>query len=163
MSALVSRSSHSSLHPPSDAERRQAFEASRQLAQTAVVSEPTNDATAQVVVQVKGRDVGEPFVIPLAALRLLQLILAEMGQGNAVMLTPVHAELTSQEAADLLNVSRPYMIKLLDEKTIPHRKVGKHRRVQLADVMDYKLRTYDARSAALDELAAQAQELNLGY
>ena len=163
MSALVSRSSHSSLLPPSEAERRQAIEASRHLVQIVADPEQKTDETAQVVLQVKSPDVGEPFVIPPAALKLLQLILAEMGQGNAVMLTPVHAELTSQEAADLLNVSRPYMIKLLDEKTIPHRKVGKHRRVQLADVMDYKLRTYDARSAALDELAAQAQELNLGY
>ncbi|PYC20249.1 DNA-binding protein [Aquipseudomonas alcaligenes] len=101
--------------------------------------------------------------LPAFALRLLDEILSELAMGNAVKVVPIHAELTTQEGADLLNVSRPHLVKLLDENVIPHTKVGRHRRVKFADLMDYKQRRTAESRQALDELAAQAQELGMGY
>ncbi|MFU5112073.1 helix-turn-helix domain-containing protein [Pseudomonas aeruginosa] len=101
--------------------------------------------------------------LPVSALRLLDEILSELAMGNAVKVVPIHAELTTQEAADLLNVSRPHLVKLLDENVIPHTKVGRHRRVKFADLMGYKQRRTAESHHAMDELAAQAQELGMGY
>lgn len=101
--------------------------------------------------------------LPASALRLLDEILSELAMGNAVQVVPIHAELTTQEGADLLNVSRPHLVKLLDESVIPHTKVGRHRRVKFADLMDYKQRRTAESRQAMDELAAQAQELGMGY
>ena len=84
-----------------------------------------------------------------------------MAQGNAVTLIPVHAELTTQEAADLLNVSRPFLIKLVDTGEIPCRKVGRHRRIRYNDLMAYKQRNDRLRRQALDEIVGISQELNL--
>jgi excisionase family DNA binding protein len=86
-----------------------------------------------------------------------------MAQRNAVTLIPVHAELTTQQAAELLNVSRPFVIKLIEDKVLPCKMVGTHRRVLFSDLMQYK-QTIDAeRLKVLEELAAQAQELGMGY
>lgn len=117
---------------------------------------------------VKIRVVGEgnattDVIVPISALRLLVSLLTEMGQGNAVTLLPMHAELTTQQAADLLNVSRPFFIKLLDEKKIAFRKVGRHRRIFARDVFEYKRRQQEEAASALDDLAAEAQRLKLGY
>jgi len=99
--------------------------------------------------------------IPPTAARLLVQILGEMSRGNAVKVIPVRPELTTQEAAELLNVSRPTLIELLDAGKIEFRKVGTHRRVRLDSVIRYKRRLYADRKAVLDELAAYDQELGL--
>ena len=101
--------------------------------------------------------------LPTSALRLLSDILAALAEGNAVKVVPIHAELTTQEAADLLNVSRPHMIKLLESGEISYHKTGKHRRVRFADLMVYKTRLDTASEQAMTLLAEQAQALRTGY
>jgi excisionase family DNA binding protein len=108
-------------------------------------------------------DNGDELLLPKAATRLLSHLLIEMGRGNAVKVVPLHAELTTQQAADVLNVSRPHLISLLQADEIPYHKVGAHRRVRFADVCAYRDRLEQQRRSAMDELAEQAQELGFGY
>ncbi len=116
-----------------------------------------------VTVSLNADDSDTTLHIPGHALRLLVDILAQIANGNAVTVAPVSAELTTQQAADMLNVSRPYLVKLLEEDKIPYRRVGNRRRVLLADLLDHK-RVDDAkRRSTLDELAAEAQRLGLEY
>ena len=106
---------------------------------------------------------GHQVELPTSALRLLVDILAELAGGNAVKVVPIHAELTTQEAADLLNVSRPHLVKLLEDGALPHHKTGKHRRVRFADLMQFKTQRDQDSERAMAELATQAQELGMGY
>ena len=103
------------------------------------------------------------LVLPTSALRLLVDILGELALGNAVKVVPVHAELTSQEAADLLNVSRPHLVKMLEEGAIPFTKTGRHRRIRFSDLMAFKQRRDEESQEAMEALANQAQELGMGY
>jgi excisionase family DNA binding protein len=105
----------------------------------------------------------EPLVLPHASVELLSGILREMAKGNAVTLIPVDAELTTQQAAELLNVSRPFLIEQLDNGSIPHRQAGAQRRVLFKDLMEYKQKMDQKRRRALDELTALSQDLDLGY
>src|SRR5215467_5552352 len=99
--------------------------------------------------------------LPAPAAALLVRILEEMARGNAVTIIPVHAELTTQEAADMLNISRPSLIELLEKGKIEYRRVGTHRRVRFEALMKYKRHMDDERRKALDELAAYDEELGI--
>lgn len=122
----------------------------------------TSESDLRVNIQSDGRP-GENIALPMPAFRLLKDILAEMAKGRGVTLLPVRSELTTQQAAELLNVSRPYLIGLLEEGKIPFRLVGRHRRVRLDDLTAYKHRDDDARRRVADELTADAQELGVDY
>lgn len=106
---------------------------------------------------------GADLVLPRQAIELLRNLLIEMAQGNAVTIMPVHAELTTQEAANILNVSRPHLVKLLEEGELPFCKVGSHRRIKLQDLMAYQHRRDVESEAAMQALADQAQDLDMGY
>ncbi len=113
------------------------------------------------LVPAEGEEVG--VTIPQEAFELLLEVLGQMANGNAVTVVPVHAELTTQQAAELLNVSRPFLIGLLDSGKIPFRLVGAHRRVRLADLAAYQEADERQRHAVLDELTNDAQKHGLGY
>jgi excisionase family DNA binding protein len=99
--------------------------------------------------------------IPAAAYRLLVDALTQMAQGNSVSLTPIHAELTTQEAADLLNVSRSFLIEKIESGELPHHNLGKHCRINFSDLIIYKNQTDLATAQGLDEMVAISQELGL--
>lgn len=101
--------------------------------------------------------------LPMAAVQMLAHILDQMAAGDAAALTPMHTELTTQQAADFLNVSRPYLIKLLEEDKIPFFKVGVHRRIRFQDMVQYRHERDIKSRNALDELAEQAQTFGMGY
>lgn len=104
-----------------------------------------------------------PIELPAGAIALLMDILEAMAAGRGVTIIPESAELTTVQAARLLNVSRPFLIKLLEEGKIPHRKVGKHRRIRLEDVSAYKAEIDREREEVLDQLVAEAQARDMGY
>lgn len=110
-------------------------------------------------VQLDGKD----LILPRRALLLLRDLLVEMARGNAVTIVPTHAELTTQEAANILNVSRPYLVKLLEQGKIPFTKAGTHRRIRYQDLMQYREKLDGDSQVALDELVLQAQENSMGY
>lgn len=99
--------------------------------------------------------------LPTSSLTLLMSILGELAVGNAVQVVPVHAELTTQEAANILNVSRPHLVKLLEDGKLPFHKTGRHRRVLFADLMKYKDQRDRESNKAMQELADLSQELGL--
>jgi excisionase family DNA binding protein len=104
---------------------------------------------------------GSELIVPRAALELFARILAHMAAGQAVSVVPANAELTTQQAADLLNVSRPFLIGLLEAGEIEYRKVGAHRRVKMSSLVDYMRRDDERRRKSADELAALTRELGL--
>lgn len=145
--------------PPTVADAQLALESSRRLTQF-LAARPEQAIRVRIE---RENEPGASISIPATAFRLLNSILTEMAKGNAVTLIPVHAELTTQQAADMLNVSRPFLIEQLEKGVIPYRKVGTHRRVMFKDLMEYKQTMDHNRLKALDELSAIDQELGLGY
>lgn len=103
----------------------------------------------------------ESVVLPAGSLELFNSILEAMAAGHGVFIYPQQAELTTMEAADMLNVSRPYLIKLLEAGDIPYHKVGRHRRIRLDDLLNYKERIDRDREAILDQMVREAEDLGL--
>jgi excisionase family DNA binding protein len=150
-----------------DRQAEQARTAARAMARAFDLAVHDRRATVDMAVEVKSgspsRSTSQRVPVPLPALRLFVQLLSELASGNPVTLVPLHYELTTQEAADLLNVSRPYLIRLLEEGRIPFRKVGTRRRVLFKDLMTFKEREAVHRRQVLDELTTEAEDLDLGY
>jgi excisionase family DNA binding protein len=106
---------------------------------------------------------GEHVAIPAGAAQALARVASEMAKGNSVAVVPVHHELTTHEAAALLHVSRPHLIRMLDEGRLPFRKVGSHRRVRFDDVAAFRAREDARREALLARIARESQDLGLEF
>jgi excisionase family DNA binding protein len=143
---------------PTEADSRLAQESSRRLA-----PHLKDRGNLRLQVVSKSGPPEEPLAVPASVFRALFDMLTAMAEGKAVALIPIESELTSQQIANLLNVSRPFVVGLMDKGEIPHRKVGKHRRVRFGDLMAYKQQVEARQQKALEALAAEAQELNMGY
>ncbi len=127
-----------------------------------VISKKVKSSKAKAV-KIKVQESEEIIIIPKKALTLLSAIIQIMAEGKTISVIPSNSEISTQQAAEMLNVSRPHLIKLLERKIIPFKKVGSHRRVLLKDIMDYKKQLAKERETQLEFLANQAQSLNLGY
>jgi len=106
---------------------------------------------------------GQVITLPVSVVKMLLNMLSEMAQGNAVSIVPSHAELTTQQAADVLNVSRPFLVKLIEDGSLPFRKVGTHRRIRFDILMQYQERSQEKRLKTLGKLQEDAQENDMGY
>lgn len=106
-------------------------------------------------------EAGQQMELPAPALALLRELVHQLARDQAVAVVATGKELTTQEAADILNVSRPYLIKLLEQGEIPFAMVGTHRRILVSDLLAYKRRRDTARRQALDELAQISQEMGM--
>ncbi len=104
---------------------------------------------------------GECLVVPREVVEVLRGVVEAMSRGQAVTVAPVHLRLTTQEAADLLGVSRPTLVKLLEDGEIPFERPGRHRRVRLADLLAYRDRASKERRAALDRMVAIADDADM--
>jgi len=120
-------------------------------------------AQANESLEVKIANSESSIKLPCAAVALLMEILNAMAAGQGVTIMPENAELTTVQAAEVLNVSRPFLIKLLEENKIPYRKVGSHRRILMGDIMRYKAQNIRQREAVLEQLVEDAQKHNMGY
>jgi len=104
---------------------------------------------------------GEVIALPESVFYILRQVVQYMMRGKAITVVPINKELTTQEAADILNVSRPYLVKLLEEGKIPYGTVGSHRRIRFSDLMEYKRRRDAERSQRLTELTQMSEDLGL--
>ncbi|MDP2189166.1 MAG: excisionase family DNA-binding protein [Sphingobacteriaceae bacterium] len=114
-------------------------------------------------VKIKIQETGEFITIPKKAISLLLSILSNMAEGKSISLIPTDSEVSTQQAADMLQVSRPHLVKLLENNTIPFKKVGSHRRILLRDLLVYEQSLRNTRAEKLNFLSEQAQALQLGY
>jgi excisionase family DNA binding protein len=103
----------------------------------------------------------ESIELPQSVAVALRELIDQMSRGAAVAIVPYHKELTTQEAADILNVSRQYLVRLLDRDEIPHHKVNRHRRIYFGDLMEYKRLRDARRRKGLKKLTQMSQEMGL--
>ncbi len=104
----------------------------------------------------------QDITVPVKAVQMLADILKQMALGNAISIIPIHAELTTQQAADFLSVSRPYLIKnILDTNKLPYHLSGNRRKVFFKDLMEYKAKQKAASKEAMTRLAKVSQEMEL--
>jgi excisionase family DNA binding protein len=122
-----------------------------------------NKKSKGVELQLNDSKGSQKIAIPDSASRMLLNILTQMSKGNAVTITPIHSELTTQEAADILKVSRPFLIKQLEEGKMPFKMVGTRRKILFEVLMAYKESMYRARQDTLDKLTSESQDLDLDY
>lgn len=149
-------SSQNIVHMPTPADVEQAKVSSRTLSKYTDVD--------RVKLSLRGSNgESDDLVLPGHVLQILLDVLSEMSKGNAISLIPHHQEVSTQEAANLLNVSRPFLVGLLEKGEIPFRKVGAHRRVLLTDIIAYKQQTDVQRAQALDDLTSLSQDEGMGY
>lgn len=141
---------------PDEATRREAEQASRALARLAGRDRVRVEAVAE-------GEAAQTFILPAPAVRLLTDMMALLAQGQTVAVFPHDAELTTQQAADMLNVSRPHLVKLIEQGAIPFRMVGTHRRVRLDDLTAYRAASEERQREAAEALVREAQALGLGY
>jgi excisionase family DNA binding protein len=134
--------------------RTKVTEASAKVAKT---------STETIALRIEGYK--QSMKIPKSAIQLFFRILDSMADGNSIALffSDSNADISTQQAADLLGVSRPHIVSLLEKGDIPFFKVGTHRRIHLKDLISYDKKIKKNRADKLDFLAAQAQELNMGY
>lgn len=149
-------SSATLLHLPTSDEIDVAKRSSRTLAKYASVD--------RVQMSISGSNgESDQFVLPGHVMQILLDVLSEMSNGNAISLIPHNQEVSTQEAANILNVSRPFLIKLLEGGNIPFHKIGTHRRVKLQDILTYKQQIDEKRNQVLDELSELSQSEGMGY
>ncbi|MGI9251625.1 MAG: helix-turn-helix domain-containing protein [Pseudohongiellaceae bacterium] len=115
---------------------------------------------APLKLQITGSKQTEPIELPAGAVPLLKDILEKMAVGHGIAIIPEGAELTTAQAANILNVSRPFLVKLIDENKIPHRKVGTHRRILIEDLIKY-MHEIERRETILDQIVAESQKMGL--
>ncbi len=116
---------------------------------------------AAVITLITDTEESPTVEVPPAALKLIGQLLGAMSEGRPIVLMPTEQELTTVEAANFLNVSRPFVIKEMDSGRLPHRKVGTHRRIALEDLLAYAQKMLATQAGALDRMTKNACELGL--
>ncbi|WEK35072.1 MAG: helix-turn-helix domain-containing protein [Candidatus Pseudobacter hemicellulosilyticus] len=147
------------LDKPTKADQQFAKETISELEKRAKPKKSTSHV--YISFQTKGNE--ESLEVPEYVIHYLRLLLDNMAAGKAVQVSPIETELSTQEAADMLGVSRPFLVKLLEQGKIPFKKIGTHRRIDLKDLQIYERKQKAIRDKQLQFLARQGQDLQLGY
>ena len=145
-------------YEPITADETEAVIAKKAAERLAAFAEADQDITVHVEGAAK---IAVP--LPAKAVKMMLTVLLAMAERKPVSMIPHEAELTTKQVADFLNVSRPFLIQLLEQKKLPFRLVGTHRRIRFEDVLRFKENIDAERHKVLDQLAAEGQELKMGY